>query len=337
MTNINFSEYQKELIKAGIPEGQIYDFEFDPIEGVYQQYFNWCVDNLKDYSLTFKIEPSYFYYWNTDRINAGAASRDGKYFIRFSTGYMDALHKKLGVKGQFFTKTDWTAFHNLQKLMTVSLEYLMFQASTIFTFYHEFAHLVQQQGGVFYMNEYPESEDYSFKLHLCEYDADLNGCQFVNVYIQQFIQDNLPKDYQTDLNYKRLMYLGISSIVITQLLFLHGELYPFKPEGIDTSFYTKKSTHPHTFTRAIYIIEHYVRIAKANGVTIDFQDTVTNVTVICNEFFKDSEIFKDFINDVNYNLDEIKGYQLELDLAQMSSSFCIRHKINLFGFRTKNP
>lgn len=236
MTEVNFSKYKKELIDVGVFHEEIYDFNDDPIKIVYQRYFNWCIDNLKDYSVIFGTDPSYFYYWNTNIINAQAGFTNGKYFIRFSKGYMDALHKKIGIKGQFFGKTDWTAFHKLQESMTVSLEYLMFQSATIFTFYHEYAHLVQMQGKNFQMNEHPEDLNYSFHNHLCEYDADLNGCQFVYVYIHQYIQENFPKEFQTELNIKRLMYVGISSIVITFLLFLHGELYPFKPEGLDTSF-----------------------------------------------------------------------------------------------------
>lgn len=332
MIEINFSDYQKELIKANIPLEEIYDFNSSPIKHVYQRYFDWCVDNINDYSEKFGIEPAYFYFWDTHEINAQAGYVNGKYIIRFSKPYMEILHKKLGRKGQFFGKTDWSGFNNLQKSLIDSLEYLMFQASTIFTFYHEFSHLVQKQGGAFLINEHPKSEFYSFNHHLLEYDADLNGCQFVCIYMQQFFKDNLKKEFQTEANLKRLMYLGISSIVITFLLFLHGEMYPFKPENIDTSFYTKKSTHPHTFIRTKYIIEHYVRIAKANGVVIDFSDTARNVSIMCNEFLKDSNIFNDFITGQQDNFDEINSYVNELDTAQKASPFCIRHKIKLFGF-----
>ena len=114
------------------------------------------------------------------------------------------------------------------------------------------------------------------------------------------------------------------------------EMYPFKPENLDTSFYVKKSTHPHTFVRAKYIIEHYVEIAKVNGAMIDFKDTTNNVSVICNEFFKDSNIFKDFITGLTDNFDEINIYQSELYKAQKTSSFCIRKKVELFRFIAKD-
>ena len=47
----------------------------------------------------------------------------------------------------------------------------------------------------------------------CEFDADLNGCHFVNVYIQQFFQEQLTKNHQTINSFKRLMYLYIKLLL----------------------------------------------------------------------------------------------------------------------------
>ena len=334
MNEVDFTLYKKELLRAGIQKDEIYDFTNDNIKSFYQRYFDWSVDNLKDYSKVFGLEQSYFYYWDTHEINAKARLKNGVYTILFSKSYMKALYRKLGVKGQFFNKTDWTAFHNLQKITPNSLEFLMFQVSTIFTFYHEFAHLVQYKNRAFNMNEYPSQGNYTFNNHVYEYDADLNGCQFVNVYVQQYYEEQLPKEHQTINNFKRLMYLGISSIIITQLLFLNGQLFPFPLDNIDTTFYTREHSHPHTFIRSKYIIEHYVRISKANGVQIDFEDTITNITVICNEFFKDSNIFEIFLIGMQDNFNEINSYTLDLHLGQKNNKSCVKHKINLFGFST---
>ncbi|WP_299128741.1 hypothetical protein [uncultured Winogradskyella sp.] len=332
MKKIDFTKYKKELLSIGIPEDEIYDFIGDPIESFYQRYFDWCIDNINEYCGRFHIEPAFFYFWDTYKINARAGKGRNAYRIRFSKPYMEALYNKLGRKGQFFDKTNWTAFQNLQKITPNSLEFLMFQSSTIFTFFHEFSHLVQYRGKPFTMNEYPTDSQFSFEKHVFEYDADLNGCGFVSVYIQQFFQEQIPKEYQNDNNYKRLMYLGIASIVITQLLFLYGKIYPFEPESLSTDFYTKEKSHPHTFVRAKYIIEHYVRIAKSNGVKIDYGDTTRNITVICNEFFRESGIFKNFIVGMDKNFDEINAYTSELNAGMENNKNCIKHHIALFGF-----
>lgn len=64
---------------------------------------------------------------------------------------------------------------------------------------------------------------------------------------------------------------------------MNGEFDQMKSDK-DTSFYTKERTHPHTFVRLYYVINHYVRNAKANNVKIDFQDTFNSVVVLCGEF-----------------------------------------------------
>lgn len=332
MEKVNFQQYKDKLLAIGIPRDDIYDFTGDRLESFYQRYFDWCIDNINEYCSRFGVEPAFFYFWDTFRINAQAGKGSDLYLIRFSKPYMDALHQKLGRKGQFFDNTDWVAFKHLQTITPNSLEFLMFQASTIFTYFHEFAHLVQFSGESFLMNEQPTDMDFSFEKHVYEYDADLNGCQFVSIYFQQFYEEQLPKHHQNENNFKRLMYIGISSIVITQLLFLYGKIYPYEIEELTTDFYTREKSHPHTLIRVKYIIEHYVRIAKANGVNIDFKDTTSNVTVICNEFFKDSGIFGDFIKGFQDNFDEINKYTLDLYIGQRDNKNCIKHKIDLFGF-----
>ncbi|TPG45333.1 hypothetical protein [Flavobacterium pectinovorum] len=324
----NYKENKRKILEIGIPNSIIFDYENDSLRKVYDQYFLWCEENLRDYSNRFKLGPCYFFYWNTSEANAGAATDGKNSFIRFSKGYMEQLHERVGTKNKFFKNSKFTGYHNLQSGISDSLEYLLFQCSTIFTFYHEFAHCVQKQSSS--LNERPENRSYSLYHHVCEYDADLNGAQFVSMYMQQYYTDMLPSAIKNEKNFKRLMYMGISSIVITFLLFLNGEFDSDKLEDTSTTFYTKASTHPHTYVRLYYVINHYVKNAKANGVKIDFQDTFNSVNVLCNEFFNGTDILKDFITGIKNHFDEIRKYEMELYQASLNSPFCIRHKVKLF-------
>ena len=256
----NYKENKQKIIEAGIPDSMVFDYDNDRLRKIYDQYFIWCEENLKDYRNSFNLGPCYFFYWDTLEANAGAATDGKNSFIRFSKGYMEQLHERVGIGNTFFKDSKFTGYHNLQNGISDSLEYLLFQCSTIFTFYHEFAHCVQKQSSS--LNERPENRSYSFYIHVCEYDADLNGAQFVSMYMQQYYTDMLPADMRNEKNFKRLMYLGISSIVITFLLFLNGEFDLDQKEEISTKFYTKASTHPHTYVRLYYVINHLVRNAK---------------------------------------------------------------------------
>lgn len=326
---MNYKQNKEKIIAAGIPETMIFDYEGDRLRKIYDQYFEWCDVNLKDYETLFNLGPCHFFYWDTLDANAGAASDGKNSFIRFSKGYMEMLNEKLWLGRKFFQESKFSAYHSLQKGMKDSLEYLMFQCSTIFSFYHEFAHVVQKQSQDFYLSERTFSKDFSFLRHVYEYDADLNGAQFVSMYIQQYFAEILPAELRTEANFKRLMYLGMSSIVITFLLFLNGEFDQMKSDK-DTSFYTKERTHPHTFVRLYYVINHYVRNAKANNVKIDFQDTFNSVVVLCGEFFEETDIFKSFIKGMQNHFDEIRDYDFELYRGALEAKSCIRHKARLF-------
>lgn len=333
MDNYLYKENIKKIIAAGISKSMIFDYEHHPLANAYDQYFRWCNENLNDYSQQLSLRNCYFFYWDTFEANAGAATNKQNSFIRFSTGYMTRLSEKLGRERNFFQNSKFTGYHNLQKGIKENLDFLMFQSSTVFTFYHEFAHLVQQQNSNFYLSERPRESDFSFHNHVFEYDADLNGAQFVSVLIQQFYTDVLPQEMRTEKNFKRLMYMGISSIVITFLLFLNREFDSKKIKEIDTDFYTKAKTHPHTYVRITYVISHYVRNAKANGVNMDLQDTLNSIGVLCNEFFTGTDIFTNFMAGMYKHRDEINQYDFELYLAAKENISCIQHKMHLFGFR----
>ena len=126
------------------------------------------------------------------------------------------------------------------------------------------------------------------------------------------------------------MYLGISSIFITFILFLNKELDGLKPNKDFLEFYTRKNTHPHTLVRLHYILVHYIFNAKNNSALIDKQDTLNNIFKICSRYFNDSNIFNDFIQAFNSNIREINSYDTELYLESLKMKNLIRHKINLF-------
>ena len=65
MKKINFQEYRVDLLLLGIPKEEIYDFTGARIESFYQRYFDWCVDNINEYSEIFDVKPAYFYFWDT--------------------------------------------------------------------------------------------------------------------------------------------------------------------------------------------------------------------------------------------------------------------------------
>ena len=321
MNSSKYGRHIKKLLESTkIDQSDVLDYSHQPLENVYEQLFLFCEENIDRFSINFNIQPAYFFYKNTTKVNAGASFRDNSYVIFMTQGLIVRLNKKLGRNRQFIQNSKFSELKKLQNELTDDLGHLMFQCSMIFIFYHEFAHLVQQK----------KETDFNFERHVCEYDADRAGALFVSMYIQQYYTEQLKENLKTKDNFNNLMYLGITSIIITFILFSNGELNNEKATLNGLEFYTKETTHPHTFVRLNYILKQYIHTAKSNYATIGTQDTLSKVSQISHEFFNDTGAFKNFATNFNQNIDEINKYDMELNLASQKMKNLIRHKIDLF-------
>lgn len=326
-----YNSHTKELSeKTGILSSDILDYSQSPLENIFEQLFLFCLDNIERFSLNFEITPSFFFFRNTFDINAGAGYHNNSYIIFITQGLIVKLNEKLGRKQNFIWKSKLIEIQKLDSELTDNLGHLMFQCSMIFTFYHEFAHIVQQKKEPFSLNENSETSEFSFERHVYEYDADMNGAIFVSMYIQQYFNEQLKENLKTKQNFDNLMYLAISSITITFILFLNRDFDDEKLDVEKMKFYTKKKAHPHTFVRLNYIIKQFIHTAKSNFSTIDLQDTLSNVSKICHEYFKQTLIFKEFATDFNNHINEINQYNIELNIASQKMKNLIRHKNELF-------
>ena len=326
-----YCNHTKELLnKSKIHSSDILDYSKSPLENIFEQLFLFCLDNIERFSLNFKITPAYFFFRNTFNINAGATYKNNCYIIFITQGMIVKLNKKLGRKRNFIWQSKLVEMQKLDNELTDNLGHLMFQCSMIFTFYHEFAHLVQQKTVPFYLNENSETNDFSFERHVYEYDADINGAIFVSMYVQQYFNERLKESLKTKQNLDNLMYLAISSITITFILFLNNDFDDDKLDLDKMKFYLRKKTHPHTFVRLNYVIKQFIHTAKSNFSTIDLQDTISNVSKICHEYFRQTSIFTEFATNFNNNFREIEQYNFELNMASQKMKNLIRHKEELF-------
>lgn len=124
----------------------ILDLEKNVNKELYLKLFEFCYENLAINSLKFDIEPSYFFFYDKENlVNAGATLNDGKYIMYISSELVIKLNDRLNLKKSIFKNERLTDYMELSKRLNVSLEYLMFQSSILFTYYHEFAHLVQKK------------------------------------------------------------------------------------------------------------------------------------------------------------------------------------------------
>ena len=325
-----------EQLKAtsNINPTDIFDYENSTYKNIFQSAFKALIGDLVYYSKQFRVEPTYLFFRNTFEINAGALNRNNCSLIYISNAFVVKLYDKLVKDRKFIEESSLHEYINIQNKHPHNLNYLMFQCSIIFTFYHEFAHVVQQKKNDYNFNENILNTKFDFERHILEYDADLNGCQFVSVYIQEFFK-NLSKDLKNNENFKLLIYLGISSIIITFILFLTNGFKDKYDKKLE-EFYTEQNTHPHTYVRINYIIKHYIHVARINKVDLNQEDTLKEVSKIIREYFKGTDIFENFANEFSKHIMLINEYEMKLSLASRNKKNLVKYNFELFGFKKLN-
>lgn len=312
---------------TGFPKNQILDIEFHPLENVLIDFFNYCKTTILRYSKKFDLNQTYFLYHESRNRNAAAKGYHTCNVIFITNGLFTDLYSRIYLSNIDFDKISFSQFQNLNQNTKDALGLLMFQSGMIFTFHHEFAHLVQRKDGNFEMNEYSnEEKPFNQYNHILEYDSDLNGCNFVLGLIDQYIEDhsNLFKTREDRLN---LHWLALSSMIITMLLFLNN----FEDSKANRNLYIKEKLHPHASVRISYIMEHYLFNMNVYGMQVTTQDGLNNCFRFCNDFFENKEIFKHYFEQLSDNLDTINEYCTELfDLATETPNL-VRHQLEKFN------
>lgn len=297
-----YNENSENILRnTALTKSNIFEVKGNPIEDVFLTYFEYCTNDLELNSSKFGLENSYFFYWNKEDVNSGGTYNSGSYIIYVSKEQIIKLNEKLN-ENKFFTN------HRLKRYIELSkyfdLEYLMFQSSIFFTYYHEFAHLVQKRESKFDRQISNISQQTSFH-HIAEYDSDLNGCQFVCFKIIDLCES---KNFNSNDTFK-LLAVGLSGILITILLFYKKE---FKPDSEIEPFYINEGTHPHHIVKISYILEHYHEIAVANNINFEIVDLLKEAFEICAIYFDNQKFFKDYFDLYLDKILQISNYVGEI-------------------------
>ncbi len=286
----------------------ILDLEDNPIKDIYLRLFHFCYDNLKINSPKFSVEPTYFFYYNKENyINAGATLDDGNYIIMISKDLIKNLHESIYSNNSIFKNVRLIKYVELSNLVKIDFNELLLQSSILFTYYHEFAHLVQKNDGNFSFFENTENL-FIPESHILEYDADLNGSQFVCFHILNYYE-TLSIENQNYENLKNLLSVGLSGILITFLLFYYRE---FNENKRVDEFYLDEKSHPHSIIRISYIITHYQNIALENGIKIEIVEFLKEAFLISDIFFKSNSYISNCLKIYEENIEQIDNYIISL-------------------------
>lgn len=256
----NYNEVIEKLIKKNIiGKNEFFDFENADLANEFEKYFDYCQTELEFYSLKYHISPAFIYFSLHFDVNARATLTQGVFLIEINMGTIQETYNKFYKNNLIFEQhiSLSVGFKDLSTKIGVPINYLMFQLSTLFTFHHEAAHLVQfsynDEKNFSEQYEQQSKNEFNFRNHILEYDADMHGASAVCSYVLEHF-NRLQFKNQTKKNLLLLLSIGITSIFLYLLIYLDST----------TKIYYRKFSHPHPLIRISYVIDCVMEVAKNN-------------------------------------------------------------------------
>ncbi len=260
MAQYNYQQTTMEMITKFPHIQDVYDFDRSNARQFYNDFYQFCQENLSEKCNDYNITPAYFYFTTSPDFNALASSRN---IININMGVIESLAKF------FMNNTSLTNYPILKKYIPlnnylikekqIDFNYLMFQSFNQWIYYHELAHLIQfSNEKQTKINDFREAyllPDISFDLKstIMEIDADLHGANSIVFHIIQFF-NNLDEKFRNEDTMFKLLSISISAM-FSYFMLLTEDL---------KEFYIKKYDHPHPFVRITYIFTTLIDCFERN-------------------------------------------------------------------------
>ena len=281
----NYTDIAYELEhSANIPIGDIFDYQYSPICDIYEQYFQYCQENLTTQCQEYDIQPAKFYFRTEYGINARAGIQNGYSIIGVNMQTIHSLYDLFYEKNKIFEIDEYLSINygDLVKKFDIPVGHLMFQLATLFTYHHELGHLIQKSPTLpFWLTEQyinTTKDEFSIHRHILELDADLNASHSICFHLIEYLK-KLEANERTQQNLQKILSIGVASIFSYFLFYFEKE----------KNIYYKEHTHPHPLVRISYIVDCVIRVAAINlpsDFKIDLGNTLKEGFIISDTYFK---------------------------------------------------
>lgn len=303
--------------------------EIELIEGneYYEKFYVFCQNNLEIQGEKFGIKPAYFFYRNYRSYNAGAYKRNESYIINICDFYFQTLKIKFIDENLLFENENIKEiFAEIIKVTKVELGYLMFQSSTLFSYYHELAHLIQFKNlSEFEQFENSIDEDFDLIKNINELDADLNGVGQMFYHIVDYFED-IENNANSKVLIENLISISLSSLLISRLL-----IENFDHNSTLQKIYFKEKTHPHSLIRVVYMLDHLLINIKPNlpNISVDIDSILDNSFTLTKIYFQNNSLSV-LAEMYNENSKEIRNYIEFLEIESENHKNLVRFHHHLF-------
>lgn len=244
------------------------DYSQDDPYNVIEPYYQFCQENLSKENGEYDIQPAKIYIRNSMEVNAGATRTPNHSIIAVNFGLLPHLFQFFTNGDSIFEREELSTYKPLDEAF--DLDYLSYQLTTQFTYYHELAHLIQRSPVLnlwvdeLYARNIREGDGYDLKKHVFEFDADLFGAGQEALHMIQYWK-RLEPPLQTPANLGLLLSVGVGATFSYFLMLMENY----------ANMYYKASDHPHPMVRILYIVDMFVKTAALNfpeGVALDLSE-----------------------------------------------------------------
>jgi hypothetical protein len=313
------------LLKHGVIADVFeYDFLEDDISTVYSYFENRFIELFKWKVEIFNLKDWHFYIKNGFGFNAFARTYKGYNIIGITNGYVvhtskifnENHFKYMSLAGLKGYKELSEEFAYLEENPNFQFGSYMRNCAIEFTLGHEFQHILQFNSSNIKLShelhENPDESQFSMQRHVWEFDADRFGSFDVLKYAFEVYRRLNCKNVEV---LKCLIYLGVSSVVITRILFYLNAFNANQAINVQ-EFYTKEFSHPHPFVRIFNILEFSIESANdmIHSINIGTQEMLNLTLEISYIFFKsflpDQDPLKNFFEMLD--VERINEYNNEL-------------------------
>ncbi|MCT3757740.1 hypothetical protein HZQ19_09595 [Elizabethkingia anophelis] len=231
----------------------ICDFEHYIQADEFQYVFDHIFNIFNAESQKYNIRKPIFVYTESDSLNACAIKSNDFNIVSFNKGLiLISINEILdNDKLQEFNNS----FKSTSEFLNIKIERLIFQFTMLFTFYHEFGHLLQNTNEELNMSEANQENTNDVKnSHYKELDADAYSAVHLARHINEYCVKSFPPDILKEC------IIGITAIFCSNLLF-HLLRFPSSKRDL----YFEENTHPHAYIRILNIIANIVRYINSDA------------------------------------------------------------------------
>lgn len=239
-----------------------YDYSRSEFYNNFNDLFKFVYNNIDQKWDAFKIKPCYFFYNNSDLLDAKANPKER--FISINRGLLERLKLFFEKYQEFVNGLSKERQPLLYEKLDTPVDHLMFQMAGQFCYYHELGHIIQYSDNNV-DKTFTESAilrgNNTFDLmdHVMEMDADLFAAHYVLNHVVDYWK-KLPEEVQNQETLQMLVSLIVASMFLLFFV-LAGE----EAEDI----YCFEGDHPHYIVRIIYtnvkIMEGLKTYSKQQG------------------------------------------------------------------------